>query len=145
MVHKKCMLEACKKFARNSGVCQKHGAAPVIHRKKYNVERCGKFEKNSGVCAEHGAIKKKKARCSKKGCEKQAKKAEMCRLHAGGRERGSCKYWIGDENYGRVCGKGCFGDYCCAHTEENMEKHREVCRKNRSKYYKPYDPQGRNY
>ena len=53
---KLCSVEGCDNFARQNGVCQRHGAKRI----SCSFEGCTKQAQHSGVCNRHGAYKKRK-------------------------------------------------------------------------------------
>lgn len=76
MVHKKCSVEGCDKFAINSGFCVSHGAI----LKQCSVEGCNNKAVKGGICIKHGATVEYK-KCLVDGCNKQAQKGDICIAH----------------------------------------------------------------
>ncbi|KAK1744079.1 hypothetical protein QTG54_005676 [Skeletonema marinoi] len=71
---KKCSSEGCSNFAKNGGVCLKHGAQKRLCR----MEGCMNGVKNGGVCFMHGAHKRL---CRMEGCMNGVIKGGVCIRH----------------------------------------------------------------
>jgi len=71
---KRCSRKGCDNFARNGGVCVRHGAQVIL----CSSEGCTNKALQGGVCMKHGA---KVQRCSRKGCDNFAKQGGVCIKH----------------------------------------------------------------
>jgi len=86
---KLCSVDGCGSFAKQGGVCIRHGAKlkPRKQRPKLcSVEGCGSFAKKGGVCVRHGAKLKPRKLCSVEGCGSFAKQGGVCIRHGAKRK-----------------------------------------------------------
>ena len=77
-VKRTCSVFDCTSWARQGGVCVRHGAKYT--KKICSHGRCSSHAERDGVCVRHGA---KRRLCSHEGCASWAKKGGVCVRHGG--------------------------------------------------------------
>ena len=76
----KCSHEGCDNHAKESGFCIKHGAkVKLCGHEGCKNQAIGGFK----VCYRHGAIRKRRKKCEREGCDKYTQRLGVCWSHGG--------------------------------------------------------------